>query len=91
MRRECFDFCGTFDESMPCAEDWDLLLRLSAQTDFVQIDEMTTEVRVREDAVDSVSKRNLLRPMCELLYRRYGANGHELVELARELYLKSLP
>lgn len=91
VRRECFDACGSFDESLPCAEDWDLLLRLSLRTDFAQIMEMTTEVRVREEAVDSVSKRNRLRPMCELFYRRYGANGHELVELARELYLKSLP
>ena len=91
VRRECFEQCGHFDESLPCAEDWDLLLRLSAQFDFQQIAEMTTEVRVREEAVDSVSKRNPLRPVCALLYRRYAANGHELVELARELYLKSLP
>jgi hypothetical protein len=91
VRRECFDAYGTFDESLPCAEDWDLLLRFSAHVDFQQIAEMTTEVRVREEAVDSVSKRNPLRPVCELLYRRYAAGGHELVELAREFYLKSLP
>jgi len=72
VRRECFEQCGNFDESLPCAEDWDLLLRLSAQFDFQQIAEMTTEVRVREEAVDSVSKRNPLRPVCELLYRRYA-------------------
>jgi glycosyltransferase involved in cell wall biosynthesis len=91
VRRECFDACGSFDETLPCAEDWDLLLRLSLRTDFAQIMEMTTEVHVREEEMDSVSKRNRLRPMCELFYRRYGAHGHELVELARELYLKSLP
>lgn len=91
VRRECFETYGKFDETLPCAEDWDLLLRLSAHADFHQIAEMTAEVRVRDEAIDSVSKRNRLRPMCELLYRRYAANGHELVELARELYLKSLP
>lgn len=91
VRRECFEEYGNFDESLPCAEDWDLLLRFSAHVDFHQIMDMTTEVRVRDDAVDSVSKRNRLRPVCELLYRRYGASGHELVALARELYLKSLP
>jgi hypothetical protein len=91
VRRECFERYGRFDESLRCAEDWDLLLRLSAHVDFHQITEMTTEVRVRDEAIDSVSKRNRLLPMCESLYRRYGANGHELVELARELYLKSLP
>ena len=91
VRRECFEQYGNFDESLPCAEDWDLLLRFSAHVDFHQIAEMSTEVRVRDEAVDSVSKRNRLRPVCELLYRRYGAMGHELVVLARELYLKSLP
>jgi tetratricopeptide (TPR) repeat protein len=91
VRRQCFETYGKFDESLPCAEDWDLLLRFSAHADFQQIEEMTTEVRVREEAVDSVSKRNPLRPVCDLLYRRYAADGHEWVELARELYLKSLP
>ncbi len=91
VRRECFAACGHFDETLPCAEDWDLLLRFSAQFDFRQIDQVTTEVRVRGEAADSVSKRNRLRPMCELLYGRHGSGGHELVELARELYLKSLP
>ncbi|MBE0614750.1 MAG: glycosyltransferase [Burkholderiales bacterium] len=91
VRRECFEACGKFDENLPCAEDWDLLLRLSARVDLHQISEITTEVRVRDDAVDSVSKRNRLRPMCAAFYRQYGANGHELVQLARELYLKSLP
>ncbi len=91
VRRECFDKYGNFDETMPCAEDWDLLLRFSANVDFHRIEEVTTEVRVRDEAQDSVSKRNRLRPMCELLYRRYAADGHQLVERARALYLKSLP
>jgi tetratricopeptide (TPR) repeat protein len=91
VRRECFELCGNFDETMSCAEDWDLLLRLTQRADMQQIAEMTTEVRVREEAADSVSKRNLLRPVAELLYRRHDAGGNELLELARELYLKSLP
>jgi tetratricopeptide (TPR) repeat protein len=91
VRRECFDACGGFDETLACAEDWEMLLRLSERYDFQQIAQITTEVRVREDAADSVSKRNRLRPVCAALYRRHAAGGHALVELARELYLKSLP
>lgn len=91
MRRECFERFGNFDEGLSCVEDWELLLRFSAKVDFRQIAEMTTEIHVREDAIDSVSRRNRLRPMCELFYRRYPVGGHQLVELARELYLKSLP
>lgn len=91
VRRECFEACGGFDETLACAEDWEMLLRLSERYDFEQIAQITTEVRVREDAADSVSKRNRLRPVCAALYRRHAAGGHALVELARELYLKSLP
>ena len=91
VRRECFERFGNFDESLTCAEDWELLLRFSANVDFRQLLEMTTEIHVRGDAIDSVSKRNRLRPMCELFYRMYPASGHALVELARELYAKSLP
>jgi len=90
VRRECFERFGNFDESLTCAEDWELLLRFSAIVDFRQLLEMTTEIHVRGDEIDSVSKRNRLRPMCELFYRMYPASGHALVELARELYLKSL-
>lgn len=91
VRRECFEHYGKFDETLPCAEDWDLLLRFSAHGGFHQLSQVTTEVHVRDETVDSVSKRNRLAPACELLYRRYAADGHEWVELARELYLKSLP
>lgn len=91
VRRECFERFGNFDESLTCAEDWELMLRFSANVDFRQLLEMTTEIHVRGDEIDSVSKRNRLRPMCELFYRMYPASGHALVELARELYLKSLP
>jgi len=91
MRKECFERFGNFDEGLSCAEDWELLLRFSANVNFRQIMEMTTEIHVREGAIDSVSKRNRLRPMCELFYRRHAAGGHELVLLARELYLRSLP
>ena len=91
VRRECFELFGNFDETVSCAEDWELLLRFSANVNFRQLVEMTTEIHVRGEEVDSVSKRNRLRPMCELFYRMYPAGAHALVELARELYLKSLP
>ncbi len=29
-RRECFEQCGGFDESLPLAQDWDMWLRISA-------------------------------------------------------------
>ena len=91
VRRECFERHGKFDETLSCAEDWELLLRFSAHAGLRQLSQVTTEVHVRDEAVDSVSKRNRLAPACELLYRLYPADGQEWVELARALYLKSLP
>ena len=91
VRRECFEKYGKFDSSLRCAEDWDLLLRFSAHVDFHQVNAMTTEIHVRDEVVDSVSKRNRLKPVCEMFYRRFPADGHALVELARELYLEALP
>jgi len=87
VRRECFENCGAFDETLRCAEDWELLLRFSERIAFHQILKATAEVRVRQDADDCVTKRNRLQPVCELLYRRYPSGGNEMVELGRELFL----
>jgi hypothetical protein len=86
MRRECFRRWDGFDEGLACAEDWDLLLRFSAQTPFLRIARTTTEIRVRAGAPDSVTQRVPLRPTCELLYRRYPPGASELVALGREVY-----
>lgn len=87
IRRECFEECGTFDATLSCLEDWDLLLRFSERTAFHQIMKVTAEVRARQDANDSVSTRNPAGPVCELLYRRYPSRGNELIDLARDVYL----
>jgi hypothetical protein len=90
MRRECFRRWGAFDEGLACAEDWDLLLRFSAQTPFLRIARPTAEIRVRAGAPDSVTQRVPLRPTCEQLYRRYPGGPSELVALGREVYADSL-
>jgi hypothetical protein len=88
-RRECFARYGQFDESLPCAEDWDLLLRLSACFALHPITQVTAEIRVRPDTPDSVTRRVPLRPVCEQFYRRYPS-GHELIALGRAVYLEGL-
>jgi glycosyltransferase involved in cell wall biosynthesis len=90
MRRECFARWGGFDDALPCAEDWELLLRFSEQTPFRRIARTTAEIHVRADAVDSITKRVPLRPTCELLYRRYPAQGSELVAIGREVFSSSV-
>lgn len=88
VRRECFELLGAFDDALACAEDWDMLLRFSNSFALHMVPQVTTEIRVRPQARDSVTQRVPLRPTCELLYRRYPSDGHELVELGREIYLE---
>ncbi len=89
LRRDCLAAAGPFDETLACAEDWEMLLRLSACTAINALPVTTTEVRMRENATDSVSTRSRLRPVCEIIYDRHHS-AHPLVALARELYLASL-
>ena len=37
FRREVFERCGTFDESLPYSEDWDLWLRVARAFPYVQL------------------------------------------------------
>ena len=90
IRRECFERWGGFDYDLACVEDWDLLLRFSAQTPFLRVARTTTEIRVRVGTRDSVTQRIPMRPTCELLYRRYPAGTSELIALGREVYLASV-
>ncbi len=91
VRRECLERCGGFDDTLACAEDWDMLLRLSALVPFHLIPAVTAEIRARPGALDSVTRRVPLRPTCELLYRRYPSNGNKLIELGRAVYMESVP
>jgi glycosyltransferase involved in cell wall biosynthesis len=90
MRRDCLEEAGLFDESLSYLEDWDLLLRLSRGRTGHPTGRTSAEYRVTQEAKDSVTKRHAHRQAVEDLYRRHAAGGHELVQLARELYLESL-
>lgn len=90
VRRECFDAVGLFDEGLSYLEDWDFLLRLSRRAAFHQTGVPSAEYRLSLQAGDSVTKAHRHKPAVEAMYRRYDAGGHELVTLARELYLETL-
>lgn len=45
FRREVFTQCGTFDESLPYSEDWDLWLRISQVYPFIKQTRATTLYR----------------------------------------------
>ena len=45
FRREVFEQCGSFDESLPYSEDWDLWLRISQVYPFIKQTQATTLYR----------------------------------------------
>ena len=45
FRREVFERCGAFDETLPFSEDWDLWLRLAREYEFVQLRRPSTLYR----------------------------------------------
>ena len=90
VRRSCFERAGRFDEGLEYLEDWDFLLRVSAQARFHQQEEVTVEYRVTDRNDDSLSKRHAHKPAMEALYRRH-ATDDPWVKAARELYLETLP
>jgi O-antigen biosynthesis protein len=90
LRRDCLEEAGLFDETLSYLEDWDLLLRLSRGRAVCPTGRTSAEYRMTQGAKDSVSKRHAHRQGVEDLYRRHDAGGHELVRLARELYLETL-
>jgi glycosyltransferase involved in cell wall biosynthesis len=45
FRREVFDQCGFFDDSLPYSEDWDLWLRISREYQFLKLNSPTTLYR----------------------------------------------
>ncbi len=53
VRREVFDRCGSFDESLPSAQDWDLWIRASRRFRFDYIDDVLAAVRVEGDRISS--------------------------------------
>lgn len=45
FRREVFERCGAFDESLPFGEDWELWLRVSREYQFMKLRNVTTLYR----------------------------------------------
>lgn len=78
--RVCFDKVGFFDETLPWAEDYDLLLRLAREFDFRYIDQALYGYRTHER-----SKRKTLgrreRLLCEsLVTERHFQAGKGLLD-----------
>jgi len=72
MRRELFESLGGFDESYRYTEDWELLLRVAAQTRPVRVPGRTVEVRLREGGHLSFADDRERLECLERLAHRHG-------------------
>ncbi len=83
-RRVCVDALGAFDQELTAGEDWDLLLRYSAQLEFTHMPRVTVEIHQPVYAAEHESPD----PYAEI-YRRYAVTD-ATVQQTRALTLDRL-
>jgi len=60
MRREIIERYGLFDEGLPCCEDYDLWLRVSAEQEFLLVEEpLTLKDGGREDQLSTIYRTGM--------------------------------
>lgn len=57
IRREALNKVGTFDESLPAGQDWDLYLRLASHYHFLAIESPQVLYRISENSLSSNVKK----------------------------------
>ena len=53
IRRDCFDIIGGFDERYPNSQDYDLVLKMMKNFEFLYIDEVLAKYRIHENNMSS--------------------------------------
>jgi hypothetical protein len=74
FRRECYKELGGFDESLRCAEDYDLWLRYSIRYNFYYLSERLYRYRIGSNRLSSVHE-NVLKANKEILTQHFNKNG----------------
>jgi len=75
VRRGLFDSVGLFDESLPCCEDYDFWLRVSARHEFLLIDRpLTLKDGGRPDQVSSIYATGMDRFRIESILKLLKSN-----------------
>jgi glycosyltransferase involved in cell wall biosynthesis len=73
IRRECFDFCGGFDESLSACEDWEMWYRIAGHYSIRILREPLVLVRRHSLSMQGDTPR-MLRNRIEL-FRRFAADS----------------
>jgi glycosyltransferase involved in cell wall biosynthesis len=91
--RAWLDQVGGFDVELPALEDWDMLLKLSAQYPVEHVPEQTVQVHIRQESPEqrmSARERKNFPGLFRRLYGRHGQGVEPMVEQARREFLQSL-
>ena len=89
IRRELFETVGLFDESLPCCEDYDFWLRVSAKFPFLLIDKpLTLKDGARPDQVSSLYAQGMDKFRIQSIKRLLEENS--LSGQQREIALQEL-
>jgi glycosyltransferase involved in cell wall biosynthesis len=70
VRRECFEKCGLFDESLPACQDWDMWIRIGSVYDFVSVGDVLVKYLVHENRI-TTNYRSKLTGHSILLKKHY--------------------
>jgi glycosyltransferase involved in cell wall biosynthesis len=87
LRRDIFDRYGLFDEDLPCCEDYDFWLRISADEEFLLVDEpLTLKDGGRDDQVSAQYKTGMDRFRIKAIMKilNSGRLSDEQEKLARQ-------
>lgn len=86
-RRECLNHVGFFDDSMTSHEDWDFLLRFAELWPLRHLDQESVEIRVRRNAIDSVTTRNnaLKAKVFREIYHKHPTISSDIQNLRRSV------
>ncbi|MBL4898873.1 MAG: glycosyltransferase, partial [Colwellia sp.] len=91
VRKKYLRKVGDFKETMSCLEDWELLIRISKQTEIKKIGKVTVNVNIREHLNGvSVQHKNAYPEVFRQIYAEHEALGFEGVVKERDYLLTTL-
>lgn len=95
IKRECFDTCGLFDESLPSSQDWDMWIRISEKYHFDYIDEPLANVYTHGNQISTninnkiISRERLFEKYKHLIIREPETASYLLQRLGFLYFLKN--
>lgn len=97
IKRECFDYCGLFDESLPSCNDWDMWIRISEKYKFDYIDMPLAKVYTHGNQISTninskiMSREMLFEKYRDLIRNEPQAESYLLQRLGFLYFMKNDP